>query len=43
METTEFEVLDLTGETPVKKTTLPLLTKSPLKENNKSVTASKVK
>jgi len=43
VETTEFEVLDLTGETPVKKTKLPLLTKSPLKESNKTVTASKAK
>jgi len=43
VETTEFEVLDLTGETPVKKTKLPLLPKSPLKESNKTVTASKAK
>jgi len=43
VETTEFEVLDLTGETPVKKAKLPLLTKSPLKESNKTVTASKAK
>jgi len=34
VETTEFEVLDLTGETPVKKTRQPL-TNSPLAEANK--------
>jgi len=34
IETTEFEVLDLTGETPVKKTRQPL-TNSPLTEVNK--------
>eukprot|EP00092_Neocalanus_flemingeri_P081230 GFUD01101408.1.p1 GENE.GFUD01101408.1~~GFUD01101408.1.p1 ORF type:complete len:260 (-),score=59.60 GFUD01101408.1:171-950(-) len=34
VETTEFEVMDLTGETPDKKTRL-ILNKSPLKEINK--------
>jgi len=43
VETTEFEVLDLTGETPVKKAKLPLITKSPLKESNKTVTVGKAK
>jgi len=42
VETTEFEVLDLTGETPVKKSKLPLsISKSPLKESINTVTASK--
>merc|ERR1719449_471104 len=42
VETTEFEVLDLTGETPVKKSKLPLSqSKSPLKESNNTGTASK--
>ena len=40
VETTEFEVLDLTGETPVKKSKLPLSqSKSPLKESNNTFTA----
>ena len=44
VETTEFEVLDLTGETPVKKSKLPLSqSKSPLKESNNTFTASKGK
>merc|ERR1719232_266447 len=44
VETTEFEVLDLTGETPVKKSKLPLpQSKSPLKESNNTGTASKGK
>jgi len=43
VETTEFEVLDLTGETPVRKAKLPLIAKSPLKENNKTVTVGKAK
>jgi len=43
VETTEFEVLDLTGETPVKKSKLPLLSKSPLKDSNKTVTVSNAK
>jgi len=44
VETTEFEVLDLTGETPVKKTRQPL-TNSPLAEANKDtqVVAGKTK
>eukprot|EP00092_Neocalanus_flemingeri_P039770 GFUD01043309.1.p1 GENE.GFUD01043309.1~~GFUD01043309.1.p1 ORF type:complete len:262 (-),score=67.77 GFUD01043309.1:321-1106(-) len=36
VETTEFEVMDLTGETPVKKTRSSL-NKSPLKEVNKEI------
>jgi len=43
VETTEFEVLDLTGETPVRKAKLPLIAKSPLKESNKTVTVGKAK
>merc|ERR1719213_1465327 len=44
VETTEFEVLDLTGETPVKKSKLPVSqSKSPLKESNSTATASKGK
>ena len=40
VETTEFEVLDLTGETPVKKSKLPLSqSQSPLKESNNTFTA----
>merc|ERR1719228_818762 len=44
IETTEFEVMDLTGETPVKKTRQPL-TNSPLAEANKDtqVVAGKAK
>jgi len=39
IETTEFEVLDLTGETPVKKTRQPLAN-SPLTEVNKDTMVS---
>ena len=39
VETTEFEVLDLTGDTPAKKS----LIKSPLKEVNKVKEVDKVK
>ena len=42
VETTEFEVLDLTGDTPAKKTRLSL-SKSPLKEVNKQKEVEKVK
>lgn len=42
VETTEFEVLDLTGDTPAKKSRLSL-SKSPLKESNKGKEVEKVK